>query len=1279
MSTLFGTRQAVLFSFLFLFAAAFASAQEEPLADWENPAMIGRNKEPAHCTVVPFPDRTAALQGTREASPFVRSLNGTWKFLWSPRPGARPVTFHAEGFDTADWDEIPVPSNWQMHGHGIPIYTNVTYPFPRNPPKIPHDNNPVGSYLRSFELPDSWQGRPVFLHFAGVKSAFYVWINGRQVGYSQGSMTPAEFDVTSFVKPGNNRIAVEVYRWSDGSYLEDQDFWRLSGIYRDVFLFSTPPVHLHDFFVRCDLDEQYRDALLRVTATIRNYGKKDSAPRELCVTLLDDEGMPAAGGMMMSIKHPSIVAGAEFRPEMTGRIVAPRLWTAETPNLYTVLFELKDDAGQVLEARSCRFGFREVEIRDRQLFINGVSVKLKGVNRHEHDPDRGRAVTEESMIRDIELMKRHNINTVRTCHYPDNTRWYELCDEYGLFLIDEANIESHGMGYGKESLGHDAAWEKAHVDRMVSMVLRDRNHPSIIIWSMGNEAGPGRNFEATRKAALALDATRPIHYERMNSVADIDSAMYAHVDWVAARGRSDSPKPFILCEYAHAMGNSVGNLAEYWEAIEKYEPLIGGCIWDWVDQGLRKKDAEGREFWAYGGDYGDKPNSGNFCMNGLVFSDRTLPPKMEEVRKIYSYVAVEPVDAAAGKVRIRNKYFFTNLKEFDLVWTLSRDGRAIESGSLAPVDLAPGRSRETVVPFTKPVIQPGSEYRLDLSFTLRRDTAWAAKGHEVAWEQIDLPFPPQPAPTMDLDTMPTLKMAEGGDVLTLSGDRFTLRFSRKTGMIESLEYSGRELLADAGGGPVLNVFRAPTDNDKGLARAWRRAGLDDLKRAVTGCDVTRISDGVVRIVATVANTGSGSTRFDHKCVWTVLGNGCIVLNSSIRPVDCPSVLPRLGVLLNLRAGLEDFHWYGRGPRENYVDRKAGSPFGVYRSTVTDQCVPYARPQETGNREDVRWAALTDATGAGALIAAGGPMSVSALHFTPRDLDAADHINELRPRPETILTIDRAQCGLGNGSCGPGALARYQLPAEPVELSFSIRPVDPSPSPDALSDAGRLAVPVLPGVAIRRDRAGLVHLRCPAESSIHVTIDGSTPTEESLRYAKPFKLNEVQTVRARAFKPGWISSPVAEKEFDIFVDRSRWRVIFCDSEHRGEGDAARAFDGNPDTYWHTKWGEGETSHPHELCIDMGSIVLLSAFTILPRQGNGNGRIAEYEIYLSGDGKNWGRPVKKGRFEKGQKRQTAALDKQAAARFFRIVVLSEQGGNPWASIAEIDVTADRILTR
>lgn len=1044
--------------------------------DWENEQVIGINKEPGHSTYIPYSSIRQALADIATGFPYYKNLNGAWKFNWVRHPDLRPVNFYKPQFDVSYWDTIEVPSNWQMKGYGKPIYTNVTYPFAKKPPfvmdTVPSNwtkrelPNPVGSYRRDFVIPEQWKGKQVYLHFAGVQSAMYVWINGKKVGYSQGSMTPAEFDITPYIKLGDNTIAVEVYRWSDGSYLEDQDFWRLSGIYRDVFLFAVPKVHIRDFFVQSELTNNFTSADLKTELFFENKGFKGAI--EIEGYLLKNGETYSGQPAIFTKKLPaSVVAKEAFDVKIETLIDHPELWSAEIPNLYQVVVMLKDAKGNILEVISTPFGFRQIEIKDSQLWVNGKSVLLKGVNRHEVDPVNGRTVSYESMLQDIVLFKKFNINTVRTSHYPNHPDFYKLCDQYGIYVIDEANIESHGMGFDEGSLAHKLSWQKAHVDRAISMVQRDKNHPSVIIWSLGNEAGHGVNFKACREGIRELDMTRPIHYVEYNEIADIESVMYPSVEWLDETGAKNSPKPFLMCEYAHAMGNAVGNLQEYWDVIEKHTRLIGGCIWDWVDQGLQKA-VPGRPdeyFFAYGGDFGDRPTDWNFCVNGLTTPDRKVTPKMEEVKKVYQYIGISPVDALNGKSRIKNKYQFINLNKFEYSWELSCDGKVIQANTMSPLDLEPGMSTETVIPFQKPQLKAGSEYYLKVIFKLAKDTKWAEKGHVVAWEQFKIPFTVPNVEPLLPEALEQFTYSEKGDWIHVSGRSFKLKFNKKAGTITDLEYFGTAVLktdpeAIYGvkpetnmihldtisdrqiGGPMLNVFRAPVDNDfmfgNGPGPKWREAGLFNMKPEVKNI-TTKLSRGVLKIETEVESKSPTGYVIRQRSIFKIYGNGFIDIATDFSPGPLDYSLAKLGFLLQMPDGFEQVTYYGAGPHENYRDRIRSAAIGYYETTVDDMFVPYLRTQDCGNRSNVRWFTVANAYGVGMMVVADQMMSFSALHYTPIDLEKANHPYELAGRDETILTVDMQHCGLGGGSCGPGPMQRYLLNPEKASFSFSIRP------------------------------------------------------------------------------------------------------------------------------------------------------------------------------------------------------------------------------------------------
>lgn len=1077
------------------------------IADWENQHVVHRNRLPAHATFVPYPDEAAARHCTPEHSSYWLSLNGLWKFRWSPCPQKRPMDFYRPDYNVKSWDTIPIPSNWQMQGYDIPIYTSSQYPFKVDPPRVTGtpdkgwttylNRNPVGSYRRGFSLPQSWSNRRVFLHFAGVSSAFYVWLNGIQVGYSEGSMTPAEFEITPYLNKGENILAVEVYRFSDGSYLEDQDMWRFSGIYRDVYLYCTADVRIADFTVRTELDSDYANAQILIQPKLEQCGARNIAGWTVQAQLYDPAGNAVweypLSRSAYEILNPDFTAKiveqrtpqrgpAEFA-WLSGAVKNPQKWTAETPWLYTLVLTLNTDQREVIEAVSCRVGFRRVEIRDGQLFINGRSVRLYGVNRHEHDPDTGRTVSMERMVQDITLMKQFNINAVRTSHYPNDPRWYDLCDQYGLYVMDEANIETHGL-YG--CLANDPAWSSAFLDRGIRMVQRDKNHPSVIFWSLGNEAGYGPNFAALAAWIRQADPTRPIHYEgaqadaldkndpRDPDTVDVISRMYPRVQdlydsqreerWpkilqIAQDGRDN--RPVLMCEYAHAMGNAVGNLQEYWDEIYSNPRLIGGFIWDWVDQGLRKKTAAGQEYIAYGGDFGDQPNSKDFCLNGLVFSDRTLTPKVWEVKKVYQPIRIEPVGNRTGRLRLKNLYSFTNLNTLQPRWALMCDGITLQSGLLESVDLAPGQETEIAVPASAADISDAKgQYWLRLSFHLKEKTLWASAGHEVAFEQILL-AERNPAVKIDVNTLPDLTVSESGSHVHIQGNNFTVVFSRVEGTLISLVYDNKEILsedADEPPGPILQVWRAPTSNDKafgkGRAYDWKQAKLDQLIRRAEHFEISRLGSNYIQI-----ETISVSTAVNHNGIklyanWTVYGNGVIEMDCRFEPFGQLPPLPRLGVVMHIADDYNIFRWYGRGPHENYPDRCQSAEMGIWSGTVDEQYVPYPRPQETGTKSDIRWLSLTNAEGKGLLIIAEQPIAASALYYTARDLEQAGHPYELMRRRQVVLSLDARHSGLGNGSCGPGVLARYEVMPEPVEMKLSMRPCEGGTNDEIAESARR---------------------------------------------------------------------------------------------------------------------------------------------------------------------------------------------------------------------------------
>ena len=1022
----------------------------ERVNDWENPKIFQRNRVPARASFVPYPDEESALSGERGRSPWFRLLNGNWKFVYAESPALAPEGFFIEYFpedflmgsfdathwNDAQWDDIPVPCNWQVLGYGRPHYTNVQYPFPVDPPRVPTEN-PTGSYRRKFFIPDNWDDRQVFLRFEGVDSAFYVWVNGHQVGYSQGSRVPAEFDITSYIRDGVNTLAVRVFQWSDGSYLEDQDMWWLSGIFRDVYLIATPPVHVFDFRVRTELDAEYHDAVLRVRTVLRNYDERAVDHYRIEIRLLDADLRPV-------LEHPissNVSVNGESRTtlDLETPVANPKKWSAERPYLYSLLITLKDDQGQVVEVETCKVGFRSAELKDGNLLVNGVPIMIKGVNRHDHHPDLGKAVSLDSMIQDILLMKRHNVNAVRTSHYPNDPRFYDLCDFYGMYVLDEADLECHGFNtigdWNRTS--DDPEWEDAYVDRMVRMVERDKNHPSVIIWSLGNESGFGRNHEAMAKWVRQADPTRLLHYEgdRKQKVADIVGPMYTSVDGIIELGEDgDAEKPVILCEYAHAMGNGPGGLKEYWEAFYKYKRLQGGFVWDWIDQGLRQVTADGKEWFAYGGDFGDEPNDKNFLINGLIFPDRKPSPGLVEYKKVLEPVEVEPVDLTQGKVKITNRYDFVSLGHLFVSWDLMADGEILQSGTIPTPDIAAGESETVTIPYVTPaVIAPGAEYWLNISFTLANNTNWSPRGHEVAWAQFQLPLEAPSRPAVRADQMSPINYADSDNTIQVIGANFEIIFDGVYGIIACWRHEGVKILNS---GPRLNFWRAPIDNDKHVERAWRKAGLHKLTHRVDAVECSGLSDKMVRIkVRSRIAPPVLDLGFECEYVYTIYGSGDVILEAHGVPKGTIPILPRIGLQMTLPGELDRVSWYGRGPGECYVDSKQANRVGVYSCRVDDLYVPYVYPQENGNHTDVRWVSLVNTRGMG-LMAVMPNLNFSAHRFTTQDIEAAQHTCDLIPRDEITLNLDYRHHGLGSASCGPGVLPQYEL--HPHEFDFAIR-------------------------------------------------------------------------------------------------------------------------------------------------------------------------------------------------------------------------------------------------
>jgi beta-galactosidase len=1048
-----------------------AFTEKEP-RDWENPELFSINREDPHASLISFTDEQGALNAVKDNSPHYRSLDGMWKFNWSKTPAQRPFWFFKDDYDTRDWKEIEVPSNWQMKGYGVPVYMNIIYPFwlyedvfnpnggyKKIPPAIPHDWNPVGSYKRTFKVPSEWKGKEIFLHFGAVSSAFYVWVNEKLVGYSEDSKMPAEFNITKYLKGGKNSLAVEVYRWSDGSYLEDQDFWRLSGIQRSVYLQARPKTYIGDFFAIGSLTNDYKEGLLKLEVSL-----KGTVPDEDEYTV--DASLFDGSGKLFTETKKVKLSDDKASLSFNRNIQDVKKWSAEKPNLYSLVIALKDKNGMTAECVSSKIGFRKVEILHSQLLVNGVPIMIKGVNLHEHNDITGHVIDEATILKDIRTMKSNNINAVRTSHYPQQELWYEMCDKYGLYLIDEADIESHGIGYAKDvTLADKPQWKAAHLDRMRRMVERDKNHPSVIIWSMGNEAGDGHNFLDGYKWIKERDNTRPVQYERAEKETntperhtDIWGNMYASIEEIEAYAKDPkTDRPMIMVEYAHAMGNSTGNLQDYWDVIERYPKLQGGFIWDWVDQGLLKTNENGEKYWAYGGDYGEEgmPSDGNFNINGLVWPDRTPHPGLAEVNKVYQYIGFEPVDLVSGKIKVKNKYDFTNLSEFNFEWEVVSDGSVVQSGKFNFPDLKPKSGSLVDIHLKKIDTAPGAEYFLNIRAS--RSDAWnyVPEDHVYATAQFKLPEEGNPVKPK-IDNLAVLQTKTTGKILEVSGVDMKLSFNLATGRLETFNYKGRELLKK---GPEADFWRPPTDNDYGydmdkLLGVWKKAGE---RLAVTKANISQPELGKVVITFNYDIPDiSGRKIAGYATSYTVYGSADLVVKNQFSKLsDKIPEIPRMGMQMQLPEDFTNIKWLGRGPQENYADRKTAADVGLYESTVTDQYTPYIRPQENGYKTDTRWVTLTDDNGNGILVSGDPLICFAALNNVHDDFEspgklsqyrkdaktANTHTIDVRPRDFVNLNVDLGQMGVG-GDNSWGALIhpKYRLLDKKYEYSFRFRPI-----------------------------------------------------------------------------------------------------------------------------------------------------------------------------------------------------------------------------------------------
>ncbi len=993
---------------------------------WQDMRVLQYRRERLHCDFIPYGSLENAWQGSRGQSPFYKTLNGRWMFFYARSRGEVPSGFYGTDYWLDNnWRPIMVPSMWQMEGYGQNNYTNVNYPFPYDPPYVP-DDSAVGLYRRQVTIPAAWADKKVLLCLDGVDSAYTVYVNGQEAGFSKVPHMGAEFDVTHMLQTGKNLLALKVYQRSDGSYLEDQDMWRMSGVLRDVYLVALPTVHIRDAYVRTDFEDGFSTGVLKLETKVFNHSDKECmAGYRLDARLFDESRLELA-----SASAPlRIDAEQEAVESMEMRVEHVRPWSAEQPNLYTLMLVLHGEDGQVSQVQRLQVGFRCIELKDGQLFVNGRSIKLKGVNRHETHPRLGHAVSVQSMEQDILLMKKNNINCVRTSHYPDDSRWYDLCDRYGLYVVDEADLESHGDNVSGFALSSDPAWKDAYVDRAVRMVERDKNHPCVLFWSLGNESGYGSNHDAMAQAVRALDVTRPIHYEGAGeaAVVDVVSRMYVPVDQLEAEGRKTDERPFFLCEYAHAMGNGPGNLKEYWETIYRHPRLIGGCVWEWVDHSVLTEDENGTPYYAYGGDFGDYPNDGNFCVDGLNFPDRRPHTGLMELKWAYQPLRARWQNKEEGLLALTNLYDFTDLRDrFDIALRLLQNGRAAGFASPALPSIAPGESGTLAVP--KDWLDISGETVVDIGLTLKADQPFARRGEELAFAQLMLrEQTEQPGRIGTLfGDEPLRVQVQGESLLAEAGDMEAV-FDLRDGALVQLRYNKLPLLREKLR-PYL--WRAPTDNDIKIQRAWRAFGLDRLQSRAVAAKWKKTTVGELQVESEQVLGAASLPALVRVCVrYTFRADEGLKVETSFIPLreDIP-YLPRLGLRLALDERYESLRWYGYGPQETYPDRRDGARLGRFEGRISDQHVPYVRPQENGAKEGCREATLLDKYGFGYRFLCRGerPFSLCVHDYDDEALTKAEHDKDLARGKAPVLHIDLAQGGLGSNSCGPEPLEKYRL-------------------------------------------------------------------------------------------------------------------------------------------------------------------------------------------------------------------------------------------------------------
>ena len=1268
-------------------------AYSQSMTEWDDVSVTSLNRITSHDLSIPFADASDAHTLDLSRSPYFLDLDGIWKFRWSALPSKVPSGFFADNYDVSGWDDIVVPMPWQMYGvrkgksWDKPLYINTRYPFTytsdysvmaSRPSEYTYNEqmkNPVGCYRRTFTLPEGWLQRKTFIRFNGAGHGYYVWVNGQFVGYAEDSYLPSDFDISSFVREGENNVSVQVYRFTSGSFLECQDYWRLTGITRDVYLWSAPEQRIGDFF--------YYTTSLSASGT--------SGQGRLQVTL-------DGGGLQGMKLQMTISDGEEVVKELTKTLSSAtsftqsvsfsgiECWSAEHPKLYDLTLKLLTAEDGLVDMRACKIGFRTVSIRkDGALLINGKRLVVHGVNRHDFSQENGRTVSREEMLRDVLTMKRLNVNAVRTSHYPNNPYFYELCDRYGLYVLAEADVECHGnMG-----LSSEAKFKAPMVERNERHVRTFRNHVCIFGWSAGNESGGGNNFQSVMQAIKALDTSRITHYEGNSTWSDVTSTMYGSYGNMLSTGRDrlngyrggSSQRPHIQCENTHAMGNSMGNQIDMFrEVYEPYPAMVGEFVWDWKDQGLRMpvSGKSGQYYWAYGGDFGDNPNDGSFCCNGVVLPDCTPTAKSFNMKGVYQPVDVLLLDAGQGKFRVKNKLQQTKLTGYDIHYIISEDGIAVANGQLPDLDLAPWDSTTIAIPYDGITFKPECRYTIRFSATQQEATPWAEAGYEVAASEAVIREATSPQPYTYVGT-DTLTLSGTGASRTVKGANFTISFSG--GTLSRYVLDGTTLINQ----PIkLNTFRIPTENDHTQEGNWESLGVRALTITSGTWEVEQDSakQWVQLSITDTYKTSTAALIFTVSKQFRVYPDGAVCVSTVTTPNIEGAVLPKLGFRFEMPAAAEQLTWLGRGPFDSYRDRNYAAHLGIYHSTVTDQWTNFIRPQETGNKEDVRWLAVTTSAGKGLMYASPVGMATTVGHWRAEDIytsryNRKGHPHEVTFQRSTIVSLDAWNRALGNASCGSDVLDRYERKLAQTPFCFMILPIREETSDSVLTRRGCIGLPVCQPVRFSDNGHGFAVLTSdnPSGTTIYYSTDGET----FLPYTEPVDMRQGGTLRAYAHAEGLAPSIVVEKDYGFFVDKKDWSIYSYDSQQGGREVAANAIDGDESTIWHTSYSGTTPDCPHELVVDMGHYYRVTAFAYKGRSDGSNGRVLRYEVYFSPSPYLWGEPAASGTFSNTSDKQTVAIPSKPEARYMKFLVRTVVDDKRYASAAELYVEAEAMVPR